>query len=236
MSLESAFVSVLAGHFPHSFTSDQAETVSQMARFILQPQADEVFVLRGYAGTGKTSLVGALVRTLTDLHREVVLMAPTGRAAKVFSAYAGQKAMTIHKAIYRQQTFQGEGTRFSLGYNKCKHALFIVDEASMIAVGGSGMGTFGTGELLADLIRYVSEGEGCRLMFVGDTAQLPPVGEEESPALSADRLRLYGVRAMVASLTQVVRQTAGSDVLVEATRLREMITQGIDPPSCGGKP
>lgn len=98
----------------------------------------------------------------------------------------------------------------------------------MIAVGGSGMGTFGTGELLADLIRYVSEGEGCRLMFVGDTAQLPPVGEEESPALSADRLRLYGVRAMVASLTQVVRQTAGSDVLVEATRLREMITQGID--------
>lgn len=228
MSLESAFVSVLAGHFPHSFTSDQAETVSQMARFILQPQADEVFVLRGYAGTGKTSLVGALVRTLTDLHREVVLMAPTGRAAKVFSAYAGQKAMTIHKAIYRQQTFQGEGTRFSLGYNKRKHALFIVDEASMIAVGGSGMGTFGTGELLADLIRYVSEGEGCRLMFVGDTAQLPPVGEEESPALSADRLRLYGVRAMVASLTQVVRQTAGSDVLVEATRLREMITQGID--------
>ena len=99
MSLTQAFVSVLAGHFPHQFTDDQAQAVSQMARFILQPQADEVFVLRGYAGTGKTSLVGALVRTLTDLHREVVLMAPTGRAAKVFSAYAGQKAMTIHKAI-----------------------------------------------------------------------------------------------------------------------------------------
>ena len=158
MSLTQAFVSVLAGHFPHQFTDDQAQAVSQMARFILQPQADEVFVLRGYAGTGKTSLVGALVRTLTDLHREVVLMAPTGRAAKVFSAYAGQKAMTIHKAIYRQQTFQGEGTRFSLGYNKRKHALFIVDEASMIAVGGIGVGTFGTGELLADLIRYVCKG------------------------------------------------------------------------------
>lgn len=221
------FAAQLAGEFPHQFTAGQAAAAHALSRFVTTPRREAAFILRGYAGTGKTSLVGALVRTLRSLGRDVVLMAPTGRAAKVFSLHAGSQAFTIHKVIYRQQTFNGEGTRFSLGFNKLKNALFIVDEASMVAFSDSG-GVFGTGQLLDDLIRYVYDGEGCRLLLVGDTAQLPPVGEEESPALSADVLRGYGLLVGQADLTEVVRQSADSGVLAGATRLRCQLADGVE--------
>ncbi len=178
--IEDTLAAFITEEFPHTPTSHQAEAVAALASFVVSPQQLAAFILRGYAGTGKTSLVGALVRTLKKLQREVVLMAPTGRAAKVFSSHAGEQAYTLHKTIYRQQTFKGEGTRFSLGYNKLQHALFIVDEASMLGMGGGHI--FGSGVLIDDLVRYVYDGEGCKLLIVGDTAQLPPVGEAERPA------------------------------------------------------
>lgn len=214
----------IALEFPFEFTPKQKEAVAELARFVATPVRESAFILRGYAGTGKTTLVGALVRVLKKLERDVVLLAPTGRAAKVFSAHAGNPAYTIHKVIYRQETFNGENTRFDLGFNKLRHAFFIVDEASMVADQG-GTTVFGSGLLLDDLIRYVYEGEGCKLLFVGDTAQLPPVGEEESPALCRDSLRRYGLNLMEADLTEVMRQHADSGVLVNATRLRELLRE-----------
>ena len=181
---------LIDAQFLFSLTNGQKEAVQALARFVVTPRRCSAFILRGYAGTGKTSLVGALVRVMQQLQREVVLLAPTGRAAKVFSAHSGAQASTIHRCIYRQQTFNGERTRFSLGFNKLKHALFIVDEASMIAHADS-TSLFGTGQLLADLIEYVYSGEGCKLLFVGDEAQLPPVGCEESPALSVAEIKSY---------------------------------------------
>ncbi len=231
--IEDTLAALIAEEFPHPFTPHQAEAVAALAAFVVSPEQQAAFVLRGYAGTGKTSLVGALVRTLKKLHREVVLMAPTGRAAKVSSAHPEEAAYTLHKTIYRQQTFKGEGTRFSLGYNKLQHALFVVDEASMLGLGSGSI--FGTGLLIDDLVHYVYDGEGCKLLFVGDTAQLPPVGETESPALSADFLRSMGLRVFEASLTEVVRQSSASGVLVGATRLRQMLAEGFEGwPRIGG--
>ena len=211
---------------PFEPTPQQAEAIEALSRFLVSPAPDAAFVLRGYAGTGKTSLVSAIVRMLRQIHRTVVLLAPTGRAAKVFSAYAGQPAYTIHKVIYRQRTFTGEDTAFNLGYNKLTHALFIVDEASMIANQNFSGARFGSGMLLDDLIRYVFEGEGCKLLLVGDTAQLPPVGEEDSPALSVENLCSYGLRVSHYDLTDVVRQAASSGVLWNATHLRQQLTEG----------
>lgn len=219
-------LSLMAAEFPHEPTPQQREAVCRLARFVASPREEAAFVLRGYAGTGKTSLVGALVRSLARLGRETVLLAPTGRAAKVFSAHAGRPAYTIHRVIYRQQTFSGEGTRFSLGYNARRGALFIVDEASMVARGGGGL--FGSGLLLDDLVQFVYAGGGCRLLLVGDTAQLPPVGEEESPALSVACLRGYGLEAEDMELTEVVRQSKDSDVLAGATRLRRLLAAGSE--------
>lgn len=220
------FYSLLAEAFPHEFTPGQQRAAMALASFVTTPRDHAAFILRGYAGTGKTSLVGALVQTMRRLERDVVLMAPTGRAAKVFSAHADGGALTIHKTIYRQQTFQGEGTRFSLGFNKLRNALFIVDEASMVAF-GSGDSVFGTGMLLDDLISYVYEGTGCRLLLVGDTAQLPPVGEDESPALQPETLAAYGLLVGKVDLTEVVRQSATSSVLAGATHLRQLLTSGF---------
>ena len=227
----------IALEFPHQFTPAQWQAVQALSEFVVTPVRESAFILRGYAGTGKTTLVGALVRVLKKLEREVVLLAPTGRAAKVFSAYAGFPAYTIHKVIYRQHTFNGEGTRFSLGFNKLRHALFVVDEASMVADAGDGASVFGSGLLLDDLIRYVYEGEGCKLLFVGDTAQLPPVGEELSPALRRDVLRRYGLNLAEADLTEVVRQSADSGVLANATRLRRLLAEGREdlPRICGSR-
>lgn len=215
----------IQSHFPHPLTVCQQTAVRGLARFFAAQNEQSVFILRGYAGTGKTSLVGALVKVMKEMRRHVVLLAPTGRAAKVFSHHAGVPAYTIHKAIYRQQTFNGEDTRFGLGYNKHQGTLFIVDEASMIATGDGGSKMFGSGSLLEDLLRFVFEAENCKIIFVGDTAQLPPVGEDESPALRAETMRYYGMEVYEADLTEVVRQDSRSGVLHNATHLRELISE-----------
>ena len=181
-------------------------------------------ILRGSAGTGKTSLAGAIVRAMKSLHQNVVLMAPTGRAAKVFSLNAGSEAHTIHHRIYRRKTYVGEDTGFSLNFNKHRHTLFIVDEASMIPAGTGTPSIFGSGQLLDDLMQYVYGGQHCRLMLIGDKAQLPPVGETESPALSPLTVEGYGIRVFLADLNEVLRQSAESGILWNATVIREMIT------------
>ena len=212
-------------------TAEQSEVIALIGDFLMSRRGMELFLLRGYAGTGKTTLVGALVKTLTELNQPVVLMAPTGRAAKVFSSYAGQPAYTIHKRIYRQKSITDTET-FSLNVNLSKHTLFIVDEASMISNDGLSSSTFGTGRLLDDLIQYVYSGEGCRLMLMGDTAQLPPVGEEESPALMTSLLKSYGLHVYEKTLTQVMRQLSESGILYNATAIRYRLTamqHGVNP-------
>lgn len=210
-------------NFQFQPTSEQEKAIEMLSEFLLSQVSEEVFVLRGYAGTGKTSLVGALVKTMDILKRKSVLMAPTGRAAKVFSLYAGHAAFTIHKKIYRQKVFSNELTNFSLNDNLHQHTLFIVDEASMIANDGLSGSIFGSGRLLDDLIQYVYSGTDCRLLLMGDTAQLPPVGEEESPALSAMALKGYGLYVREMDLTQVVRHLSDSGIWWNATSLRRLI-------------
>lgn len=229
--LNDEILKLIAQQFAFPFTPSQQQAALLLAHFVTTSKAYAACILRGYAGTGKTSLVGALVKVMHLLKRDVVLLAPTGRAAKVFSHHAGMPAYTIHRVIYRQESFQGEGTRFSLGYNKLRNALFVVDEASMISSGTGVMSTdtvFGTGELMDDLIQYVYSGTGCKLLLVGDTAQLPPVGEEDSPALCDEVLRRYGLLVGSASLTEVVRQSSESDVLSGATLLRQLLTEGFE--------
>ena len=206
-------------------TKEQDFVIKMLATFLLSPKSDLLFLLRGYAGTGKTSLVGALVKTLDMLKQNTILLAPTGRAAKVLSSYANHPAFTIHKKIYRQKSFADESASFSICDNLNKHTLFLVDEASMISNEGLSGSMFGSGRLLDDLIQYVYSGEGCRLLILGDTAQLPPVGEEQSPALSAMMLAGYGLEVMEANLTQVVRQAESSGILWNATALRKLLVQ-----------
>lgn len=211
-------------NFPYTPTEDQKSVMKALTEFFLSCDGDSVFVLKGYAGTGKTTLIGAWVKTLAELKQKCVLLAPTGRAAKVFAHYAGHPAYTIHKRIYRQKVFSNETDNFLLNRNLHQHTLFLVDEASMIANDSlSGM-SFGSGRLLDDLIEYVYTGQACRLMFVGDTAQLPPVGEEESPALTKAALQGYGLNVTECLLTQVVRQVSDSGILYNATQLRRCIT------------
>ena len=212
-------------NFPYQPTPEQENAIKLLSQFLCSPKADVAFLLRGYAGTGKTSLVGALVRTLDFLKQKVVLLAPTGRAAKVFSAYAGHPAFTIHKKIYRERAYSGEGGNFTLNDNLTTHTLYIVDEASMISNAGLSGAMFGTGRLLDDLVQFVYSGQGCRLLLMGDTAQLPPVGEELSPALYADALRGYGLEVVETDLTQVVRQEQQSGILWNATALRRLIAE-----------
>lgn len=212
-------------NFPYQPTSEQEIAVKLLSEFLLGTRSDGAFILRGYAGTGKTSLVSALVKTIDQLEQKVVLLAPTGRAAKVFSGYAGHSAFTIHKKIYRQQAFSNEVSNFSINDNLTTHTLYIVDEASMISNEGLSGSMFGTGRLLDDLIQFVYSGEGCRLLLMGDTAQLSPVGEELSPALFGDALKGYGLEVTCHDLTQVVRQVQTSGILWNATRLREMIAE-----------
>ena len=222
--INSYLVQQIKGNFLYKPTLEQEKAVKFLADFLFSRQSDSVFLLKGYAGTGKTSLIGALVKTLDQLQQKCVLLAPTGRAAKVFSHYAQHPAYTIHKKIYRQRNFSNDLDNFSLDDNLHQHTLFIVDEASMIANDGLAGAVFGTGRLLDDLIQYVYAGTGCRLMLVGDTAQLPPVGEEESPSLSADKLRGYGMEVYEVQLTEVVRQMHDSGILWNATELRRYIS------------
>lgn len=210
-------------NFPHNPTENQISALDKLADFLLSEEADSLLLLTGYAGTGKTSLVGALVRTMAELKQKSILLAPTGRAAKVFSGYAGQKASTIHKKIYRQKAFSNEPVGFLPADNLHKDTLFIVDEASMISNDGLDSFAFGTGRLLDDLIQYVYSGENCRLILMGDMAQLPPVMQAESPALNPEILRGYNLKVEEITLTQVVRQSEGSGILFNATRLRDAL-------------
>ena len=189
------------------------------SQFLMDREERSVFVLRGSAGTGKTTLAAAVVRALTALEQKLVLMAPTGRAAKVFSGYAHHAAYTIHRRIYRQKT-AGDLSVFNLNVNLATETLFMVDEASMISNQGLS-DTFGSGRLLDDLIQFVYGGRNCRLVLIGDVAQLPPVGEDESPALMTDVLRSYGLTVYECDLNEVLRQAEDSGILWNATRIRQ---------------
>ena len=227
--INSFVTSKIRDNFGFTPTSEQSEAIKMIGDFLMSRRGEELFLLRGYAGTGKTTLVSALVKTLAELNQPVVLMAPTGRAAKVFSSYAGCPAYTIHKRIYRQKSIT-DTESFSLNVNLSKHTLFIVDEASMIANDGLSSSVFGTGRLLDDLIHYVYSGEGCRLMLMGDTAQLPPVGETESPALVPALLESYGLHVYEKTLTQVMRQLSESGILYCATQIRARLMAPSTPP------
>lgn len=198
-----------------------------LGAFLVSPCREKCFLLKGYAGTGKTSVVSALVRALEGLQQPCILLAPTGRAAKVLARYSGKAAFTIHKYIYRQQQLGVEA--FSLADNRHKQTLFIVDEASMLSATRDN-GVFGSGSLMDDLIKYVYSGDGCSLFLLGDDAQLPPVGSDNSPALDADRLRGYGLEVSAFSLTQVARQALDSGILANATLIREQLTRGATLP------
>jgi exodeoxyribonuclease-5 len=213
-------------NFPYIPTVEQDLALQKLSDFLFEQKCESLFLLKGYAGTGKSSLVGALVKTMTDLEQKSVLLAPTGRAAKVFASYAGQNAYTIHKKIYRQKVFSNEPSGFVLSDNLHKHTLFIVDEASMISNDGLSSFSFGSGRLLDDLIHYIYSGEGCRLILMGDSAQLPPVSQAESPALDSQTLQGYGLHVGTITLTQVVRQAEMSGILMNATLLRQAIDKG----------
>ena len=204
-------------------TADQLHAVEVFARFMTDRDERAVMILRGSAGTGKTSLAGAIVRTMQELRQKVSLLAPTGRAAKVFSLNANQPAATIHRSIYREKAFTGLDGKFNLNVNLFHDRLFMVDEASMISL-SSNNSTFGSGCLLDDLIQFVYNDRNCRMLLVGDKAQLPPIGEEESPALRSDVLRAYGLTVYECDLNEVLRQSQDSGILYNATVIRQMIT------------
>ena len=204
-------------------TLEQERALEVFAQFMTDRAEHVVMILRGSAGTGKTTLAGAMVRALGALNQKLMLLAPTGRAAKVFSLYSGHAAYTIHRKIYRQKS-AGDLSSFSLNDNLNKDTLFIVDEASMISNLGLGEMAFGSGCLLDDLMQFVYNGQNCRLLLIGDKAQLPPVGEEESPALSASMLRGYGMEVYECDLNQVLRQSEDSGILWNATRIRSQET------------
>ena len=203
-------------------TAEQGQAIETFAQFMTDRHTEAVMVMRGSAGTGKTTLAAAIVKAMTALGQKLVLLAPTGRAAKVFSLYAGHAAFTIHRRIYRQKSLEG---RFELSFNNAQDTLFIVDEASMIANSSSFSDTiFAGGQLMDDLIRFVYNDRNCRLMFIGDRAQLPPVGETDSPALQSDVLRSYGLHVHECNLSEVLRQSQESGILWNATKIRSLGT------------
>lgn len=210
-------------NFCYKPTEEQENAIKCLSDFLLMRDNNVVFLLKGYAGTGKTSLVGAFVKTLLEIGCKYVLMAPTGRAAKVFSYHAGVPAGTIHKKIYRQQSYADDN--FSLNKNLHKNTVFIVDEASMISNSSVSGNVFGSGRLLDDLMHYVYSGENCKLILVGDNAQLPPVGDAQSPAMYKEMLRSYGNDVIESVLTEVVRQSGRNGILYNATKLRKHISE-----------
>lgn len=208
--------------FPWQPTAQQLDAFELLEEFLLSFDRQSCFVLRGYAGTGKTTLIAALVKVLPALKKRAVLLAPTGRAAKVMSYYSGRKALTIHKKIYRKKSAVSFQMDFMLGENLHEDTLFIIDEASMIS--NEPANVFSK-SLLHDLIRYVQSGKNCTLLFVGDTAQLPPVGLPDSPALSPSYLENeFQLCVYPLELTTVVRQSKDSGILYNATKIREQIT------------
>ncbi len=208
---------------PYEPNGQQMELVAALSKFAVSGDDRSAFLLNGYAGTGKTTLSSAFVNALPSVGLRAVLLAPTGRAAKVFSSYSRHSAFTIHRKIYQSRRFNPEELRFGLARNNHRDTIFVVDEASMIANASGETAVFGTGCLLDDLITYVYSGEGCRLVLLGDVAQLPPVGYADSPALDDATLKGYGLSVYAFSLTEVARQKRDSGVLYNATAIRKII-------------
>ncbi len=214
---------IIRQNFSHIPTQSQENAIEKFADFLIEPSEYPVFLLKGYAGTGKTSLVSSFVEALGQMNFKMVLMAPTGRAAKVFSGYANFSAHTVHKIIYRQKSAKDGFGSFNLNKNLRPETIFFVDEASMIHGSSAEYSGFGTGNLLEDLLNFVFEGHNCRLVLIGDTAQLPPVGNSESPALDKDILKYYSASVTECFLSDVVRQSNESGVLSCAIDLRLQI-------------
>ena len=214
------FISLILDRFGFEPTADQMNALQCFGQFLASRNDMPMMLMRGSAGTGKTSLVSAMVQTLVALHQKVVLMAPTGRAAKVLSISSSLPASTIHRKIYRQKTMLGD---FNLNDNLHTDTLFVIDEASMISTFSMGETGFGSGNLLDDLIQFVYSGRNCRMLLIGDTAQLPPVGEDESPALIPEILYGYGATLFECDLSEVLRQEQESGILYNATAIRSLI-------------
>ena len=206
-------------------TEDQSAALKKLASYIVDNSNDIIFLMTGYAGTGKTSVISSVVKTLELLRMRSVLLAPTGRAAKVLSSYSGRPAFTIHKKIYRQKSSKDGIGSFKLDRNLQKDTYFIVDESSMISNNSNESSLFGSGRVLDDLIEYVYSGTDCKLILVGDTAQLPPVGSVVSPALDPAVLGSFGFGLISCELRQVVRQSESSGVLMNATRVRLQVAE-----------
>lgn len=214
---------ILTQNLAFSPTNCQLKLIDMLAVYIFSDEPDQIMLITGYAGTGKTTMLYSLTQALLQLKIQSVLLAPTGRAAKVLAGYTKMPAFTIHKKIYRQKTSSDSFGHFVLDKNLHKNTFFIVDEASMISNETSENSVFGSGKLLDDLLEYVYSGENCRLVLVGDTAQLPPVGLNISPALEPDTLDGFGFSVKKVELTDVVRQAEGSGILSNATQIRKRI-------------
>jgi tRNA A37 threonylcarbamoyladenosine biosynthesis protein TsaE len=205
-------------------TIEQEHAISEFAEFLTDRDPHSVMILRGSAGTGKTVLASAIVRTMKKLKQKVMLLAPTGRAAKVFALHSNHPAFTIHRRIYREKVYTGVGGQFNLNNNMHQDTLFLVDESSMISNYGMSETSFGSGRLLDDLVYFVYQGRNDKMILIGDKAQLPPIGEEESPALSPMVMEGYGLKVYCCDLNEVLRQSTNSGILYNATMIRNMIT------------
>jgi exodeoxyribonuclease V len=226
-----SFEQLLAGHLGLTPTDGQKKLFYVFTRFVFSGKPRCALLIRGYAGTGKTTSVSAMVRALQESGINSILLAPTGRAAKVLAGYSGSTASTIHRQIYIRKSDRSGRTWFELKENEARHTVFFVDEASMI--GGetfaAGSDELGSGDLLDDLITHVYSGEGCRLVFIGDDAQLPPVGSDRSPALEIELLRdRFHLHIAGIELSEVIRQKQGSGILDNATLMRSQIAAGLD--------
>ena len=222
--LKKHIVKKLTAYFQHNFTPSQEILIEGLAELLSTKPDEHIIIIKGFAGTGKTTIMKAFVELLNEFLMPPVLMAPTGRAAKVLSGYVGHPAFTIHRVIYRQKKAGSPDSRFELNYNKHKSGIFIVDEASMISVASYENALFGSGNLLEDMLQYIfGTGSGSMLIVIGDTAQLPPVGFEDSPALLASEYEAMGFNVTEFTLTDVVRQEADSGILHNATLLRQIL-------------
>lgn len=224
----SQFYSLLKSDFPHNTTAKQDIALHLLSKFVLNDKKNEVFLLKGYAGTGKTTITGTIVKNLGKAKMSSVLLAPTGRAAKVISNYAGKEAFTIHRKIYYPKPKKGGGVSFTLQNNKHRNTIFMVDEASMIPDINQDAKLFENGSLLDDLLQFIYSGHNCKLLLIGDTAQLPPVKLDVSPALDARILEnQFNKHVIAIELDDVVRQQHDSGILWNATKLRETLNEGI---------
>lgn len=224
--LKNKIQSEIQSHLNFTPTLGQMVAMESLAIFAVNPKPNSCILLKGYAGTGKTSIIAGYVKTLDKFKIKFQLLAPTGRAAKVLSEYSGTLSHTIHKCIYRQKSVNEGVGKFVLNFNKLTDAIFIVDEASMLSNTSFEDSTFGSGKLLADLVEFVKQGNNCRLILVGDTAQLPPVGLDISPALNHSELSSFNLDVKEIFLNEVVRQQSDSGILYNATQIRNILDSG----------